>query len=589
MAASIRSHSFHSSLRLSEAKKNPDRIPPPPYRHAAPSAPWPWVDLEDEVDPTQLETEAPPVPEKCNHKSECCNNCWMGYPQSRFPNWTERQVKKSKIYDAIHNYRKELDCKCYQVDVDINGRFTNSDEIEFQEGLEAESWNNIVYTVRPNNLRVRALFVENMSGPILQMLGAYFNIEPFFFSASLNWIPSRFQEEIQPHEGDHITVTLPFIRSISDEYDAQMMSLARLPDNASYSSTKPATFLGSQKIDTQAPLVLYSNHRVLVPDLLSVHLVRNVNGSTIISFHPSLNLPTTQAHYLHERIRFAGQSVYWQSIFQRSPDPTFVLLTFIWHAMYAWDEALESLYNHICSLETRVITTAEMPLTRELHVIRAHHLHYVSMLEDFRKSVLFIRNTPNPAMDSQPEDVKSMSKMLLDRECDNLSSEVERLTMELRMQDRRLKNVMNLVFSSVNIRDSKYMREMTEAAVRDSAGMKQIAYLTMVFLPASFVAGVFGMNVGEIAPGTHGTLGHYVETAISLTVATIWIIIAFQSAYIFEDEKISFWKRLGWPIFLIKKRYFKKKEEPEECKDEFDEMTNADRFSCAKGSNSFDR
>jgi hypothetical protein len=32
------------------------------------------------------------------------------------------------------------------------------------------------------------------------------------------------------------------------------------------------------------------------------------------------------------------------------------------------------------------------------------------------------------------------------------------------------------------------MQRMTEAAVRDSEAMKQISYLTMVFLPASFVA-----------------------------------------------------------------------------------------------------
>ena len=45
-----------------------------------------------------------------------------------------------------------------------------------------------------------------------------------------------------------------------------------------------------------------------------------------------------------------GQSVYWQHMFQKSPDPTFVFLTFIWHALYAWDEALENLYEHICYL-----------------------------------------------------------------------------------------------------------------------------------------------------------------------------------------------------------------------------------------------
>lgn len=44
------------------------------------------------------------------------------------------------------------------------------------------------------------------------------------------------------------------------------------------------------------------------------------------------------------------------------------------------------------------------------------------------------------------------------------------------------------VFSSVNIEDSKQMKGLTQATVRDSAAMKQIAYLTMVFLPASFAA-----------------------------------------------------------------------------------------------------
>ena len=42
--------------------------------------------------------------------------------------------------------------------------------------------------------------------------------------------------------------------------------------------------------------------------------------------------------------------MYWKRIFQTTQDPTFVLLTFIWHTMYAWDDALENLYQHICTL-----------------------------------------------------------------------------------------------------------------------------------------------------------------------------------------------------------------------------------------------
>jgi len=106
----------------------------------------------------------------------------------------------------------------------------------------------------------------------------------------------------------------------------------------------------------------------LAIDLLSVHLIRNTEGNTLISYHPA-DREATSASYLHERIRFAGescpseikfidsfkyifigQSVYWQSIFQKSSDPTFLLLIFIWHAMYAWDEAMEKFYSYICYL-----------------------------------------------------------------------------------------------------------------------------------------------------------------------------------------------------------------------------------------------
>lgn len=48
----------------------------------------------------------------------------------------------------------------------------------------------------------------------------------------------------------------------------------------------------------------------LVLDLLSVHLVRNVNGNTIISYHANMDIPTTKANYLHERIRFAGNCLF---------------------------------------------------------------------------------------------------------------------------------------------------------------------------------------------------------------------------------------------------------------------------------------
>ncbi|GLB39825.1 hypothetical protein LshimejAT787_0703350 [Lyophyllum shimeji] len=71
----------------------------------------------------------------------------------------------------------------------------------------------------------------------------------------------------------------------------------------------------------------------------------------------------------------------------------------------------------------------------------------------------------------------------------------------------------------------------------------------MIFLPASFVAAIFGMNVTTFAPNTGGTMPHYLAVAIPLTIMTIWVVVAFQSKHLYP-EGTSTWKRFGWPVQL---------------------------------------
>ena len=91
--------------------------------------------------------------------------------------------------------------------------------------------------------------------------------------------------------------------------------------------------------------------------------------------------------------------------------------------------------------------TNDIKMTRELHIIRAHLLHYESLLEDFSKSVKFVLETRNPAMESIDEDQRIKDRQLLEKETKNLQIEIERLQMSRSMQDKRLKNVMHLVCS----------------------------------------------------------------------------------------------------------------------------------------------
>lgn len=158
-------------MRLPLIEKEPSRddshrVPHPSHRHATPSAPWSWTDLDDgvfivrkrrvsafifvlmkltEIDGKQLECVNPPIPESCDHRSENCNRCWTGYPQSRFPQWTTRQIRKAKIYEAVHNSSRIKPCVCYRLDVDMAGFFTNAGTMEAAFGDEDLIWDQLIY------------------------------------------------------------------------------------------------------------------------------------------------------------------------------------------------------------------------------------------------------------------------------------------------------------------------------------------------------------------------------------------------------------------------------------------------------------
>lgn len=93
-----------------------------------------------EVDPLQLELgfNFPPVPLYDQ------NGYWQGYPQSLFPNWTHRQVVKSRIRKAITESSTEQPCICHRLDVDTNGLFTNAGPMVANHGDEQATWERLI-------------------------------------------------------------------------------------------------------------------------------------------------------------------------------------------------------------------------------------------------------------------------------------------------------------------------------------------------------------------------------------------------------------------------------------------------------------
>ncbi|KAG2114131.1 hypothetical protein DEU56DRAFT_919629 [Suillus clintonianus] len=345
-------------------------VPDPTYRHAAPSGPWPWMNLQV-VFRAAIESDAT---HGVNDSGE--SESWPGYPQNQFGNWTPDQVKRSKMFEKCSDNTPSI---IYWMDVrESDGKFTTPDmggsgrgDTTVVSPQDPGVFWDILKSGRPENIRVRSLFVDDLTPQVLRMLGTRYNIEPFFFTSSINWIPSRYQEAPRHGEGDHITITLPFIRTIGKAQDSQQ------PRTDSWDSE------ANTPIDIQAPVSM-GDGRMLLIDLLAIHMVRNIKENTIISYHPESISYRTSAKHFHSLMKLVGESVYWQKIFSRSKDPTFLLLAMLWYALYAWDESFELLYHHVSQLESQVLQADNISLTRKLHELQASLLHYQSLLHGFQ-------------------------------------------------------------------------------------------------------------------------------------------------------------------------------------------------------------
>jgi len=68
------------------------------------------------------------------------------------------------------------------------------------------------------------------------------------------------------------------------------------------------------------------------------------------------------------------------------------------------------------------------------------------------------------------------------------------------------------------------------------------------------------MDVREINPGTLETLTRYVETTVSLTILTVYIVIALQPYCTIHKPGSSLLQRAAWPILFLKRWIWKKPE-----------------------------
>lgn len=108
--------------------------------HGTPSGPWPFLEIDDEVDHSQLL-----APQSRQQDDEQTHE-WPRYPQSLFPNWTFSQQKKSGIARVIRRQGSAAKpCSVYKLDIREDGTFHSGgapQNVGQSEGKD-EFWNSL--------------------------------------------------------------------------------------------------------------------------------------------------------------------------------------------------------------------------------------------------------------------------------------------------------------------------------------------------------------------------------------------------------------------------------------------------------------
>lgn len=125
--------------------------------------------------------------------------------------------------------------------------------------------------------------------------------------------------------------------------------------------------------------------------------------------------------------------------------------------------------------------------------------------------------------------------------------------LRLRSLEKRMSNVIQLSFNLVTQADSGVMKADSAVLKTDSRAMKFIAFLTLVFLPATGVASVFSTPFFDVdwdAPGSNDRAlrtakSFWIFWAVVLPLTLLGLLLCFAWVNLPEDYKIKIKTRVG--------------------------------------------
>ncbi|KAE8416244.1 hypothetical protein BDV36DRAFT_297217 [Aspergillus pseudocaelatus] len=214
-----------------------------------------------------------------------------------------------------------------------------------------------------------------------------------------------------------------------------------------------------------------------------------------------------------------------------------------WHAAFAretmnvYDQAIWDLRGVVWEVEAYQKQLGSFqPQFTLLHDMARHISHNKEILDvaaDTVESIIYEQSVlneqhPRPA-DRVPWHVRDVYQQLY------LTSKGIRAT-KLRCisLSERLQNEINLAFNIVSQRNNEASVQMAKSAMVDNTMMKTVAIVSLVYLPGTFVSGIFGMNFFNFDTNESGTmvwslsdnfwLYWLVTIPLTLTTMAVWLL-----------------------------------------------------------------
>ncbi|KAJ6044428.1 hypothetical protein N7460_005783 [Penicillium canescens] len=168
----------------------------------------------------------------------------------------------------------------------------------------------------------------------------------------------------------------------------------------------------------------------------------------------------------------------------------------------AQEPSVWAIRDHVRALETeRKPEGRPQPDYRRLHDIARHAIHVNETLDATMQSLEYLMTEHEYYKNLSHENATSASEDI-HRRLRFFQSFIANLRSRSISNEKRLQNEIQLAFNTVAQHDSSITLEISRATQLDSATMKTIAFVTLTFLPPTFICAIFSMSFFNYGPDT---------------------------------------------------------------------------------------